>query len=129
MKYLVLRINDERSSEICKEIEERAIVNGGLEFPFRHNGQYYEESDAINNLGKESTVRTGLFHPNCRCHLIPFSEENTAGNEPLDDVAENYLVHGVGYYVGRFLARRKNKMDPISNKHLAIINWEATKNR
>lgn len=58
--FLVLRINDERSSDLCKRMEQMAFSNGGLDI---------KDEDAIKR-GFSSEYRTRLFHDNCRCRLI-----------------------------------------------------------
>lgn len=58
--FLVLRVDDERSSELCKKMEQMAFSNGGLDI---------KDEDAIRR-GFSSEFRTRLFHDNCRCRLI-----------------------------------------------------------
>lgn len=60
VKFLVLRYNDERSSELCKKMEQMALSNGGIDI---------KDEDAIKR-GFSSNYRTRLFHDNCRCRLI-----------------------------------------------------------
>lgn len=60
VKFLVLRYNDERSSALCKQIEEMARSNGGI---------YIQDENAIKR-GFSSSYRTQLFHENCRCRLV-----------------------------------------------------------
>jgi len=65
ISYLVLRMNDERSSNICKEIEAMSRTNGGIVI---RGGSVSEESAL--SMGFSSSYHTGLFHENCRCRLI-----------------------------------------------------------
>jgi hypothetical protein len=60
ISFLVLRVRDERSSELCKTIERMSFSNGGIVF---RGGNPTE-------AGFSSDYYTGLFHENCRCRLI-----------------------------------------------------------
>lgn len=61
LRFLVVRYKDDRSSALCQRIEEMSMSQGGIVI--------YDES-AIRR-GFSSDYRTGLFHKNCRCRLIP----------------------------------------------------------
>lgn len=102
MKYLVIRKRDERSSELCERIEQIAYASGGLRFPFRIDGYTYDEEVAIEHIlsNSSSNYYTNLFHSNCRCHLVPVSEENSVSYDGVDEVDESYILHGVGGYTG-----------------------------
>jgi hypothetical protein len=101
MKFLVLRQRDERSSNLCQRIEQIAYSNGGLEFPFTLDGMLYSKEDAVEHVERmDSSYYTHLFHENCRCHLIPVSEENSVSYDGIDEVDESYILHGVGGYTG-----------------------------
>ena len=60
--FLVLRVKDERSSELCKKIEEMSQSNGGIVIRPR--------TYSVLNSGFGSDYYSGLFHENCRCRLI-----------------------------------------------------------
>jgi hypothetical protein len=62
ISFLVVRIDDERSSDLCKKIERMSLSNGGI--VFRGDG------GAAIEAGFSSAYHTGLFHENCRCRLI-----------------------------------------------------------
>lgn len=62
LAYLVVRVDDERSSDLCKEIERMSRTNGGIVF---RSG----ESEALSR-GMGGGTHTHLFHDNCRCRLI-----------------------------------------------------------
>jgi hypothetical protein len=62
LAYLVVRVDDERSSDLCKEIERMSRTNGGIVF---RNG----ESEALSR-GMGGGTHTHLFHDNCRCRLV-----------------------------------------------------------
>jgi len=101
MKYLVLRQKDERSSDLCSRIERLASSRGGLEFPFRIDGYKYDEEVALRNVAeKNHSYHTGLFHENCRCHLIPVAETNSVSMDSFDDIDTQYMLHGSSRYTG-----------------------------
>jgi len=109
MKFMVLRQQDERSSEFCKEIEKTAMRRGGITFPFIHKGYTYDVEDAEQNLIKVDKYYTNLFHSNCRCHLTPISDENTVGKAGIfDDVDADYINQGTAGYIGRLKLASKN---------------------
>jgi len=59
--YLVLRYRDGTSSKLCAQIEAMALSSGGI---------VIYDSGAISR-GFSGEYRTGLFHRNCRCRLMP----------------------------------------------------------
>jgi hypothetical protein len=61
VRFLVLRYQDERSSKLCQDIDNMARSNGGVVI--------YDQSAIKKGLSAE--YRTGLFHENCRCRLVP----------------------------------------------------------
>ena len=101
MKFLVLRQRDERSSELCQRIEEKAYREGGLSFPVRIDGYVFDEKLAYEHLtSPETKYYTHLFHEHCRCQLIPLSEENSSTLGGIDEVDEQYMMHGTARYTG-----------------------------
>lgn len=58
--FLVVRYQDERSSDLCKQMEAMAFSQGGL---------VIKDQGAIQR-GLSTEYRTGLFHNNCRCRLV-----------------------------------------------------------
>lgn len=60
-KFIVLRYQDERSSKLCRDIDNMSRSNGGIVI--------YDQSAIAKGLSSE--YRTGLFHSNCRCRLVP----------------------------------------------------------
>lgn len=58
--FLVVRYQDERSSELCKEIEAMSFSSGGIVI----------NSQAAISRGLSSEYHTHLFHSNCRCRLV-----------------------------------------------------------
>lgn len=101
MKYLVLRQRDERSSELCARIERMSYRNGGLSFPVRVGGYVFDEDIAIEHmLSGSNDYYTHLFHEHCRCHLIPVSENNSSTAGGIDEVDEQYMMHGTANYTG-----------------------------
>ncbi len=109
MNFYVLRQQDERSSELCKELEDRAIREGGLTFPLTHDGYFYDMEDVEENLGKTGKYYTNLFHSHCRCHLAPVTDENTDNKAGVyDDVDVDYIVQGSAGYLGRLKMASKN---------------------
>lgn len=60
ISYLVIRVQDEKSSKLCQEIERMSKINGGIII----------NSSAGIERGFSSDFHTGLFHENCRCRLI-----------------------------------------------------------
>lgn len=60
-RFLVLRYQDERSSKLCEDIDNMSKANGGIVI--------YDQSAIGRGLSGE--YRTGLFHENCRCRLVP----------------------------------------------------------
>lgn len=96
MKYMIIRIDDERSSDICKAIEAKAIEEGGLEFPFTI-GKYRYDHDTLEHAFKNANnYYTNTFHVNCRSTVVPISEE--AGlvypGKQLDDLDKVMLTEG-----------------------------------
>lgn len=65
ISYLVLRMDDEKSSNLCKEIERMSKSNGGIVI----RGASITADDAL-ALGFSGGYHTNLFHDNCRCRLI-----------------------------------------------------------
>lgn len=65
LSYLVLRVDDERSSKLCKDIEQMSNSNGGIII----RGSSITADDAL-AMGFSSSYHTGLFHDNCRCRLV-----------------------------------------------------------
>jgi hypothetical protein len=63
--YLVLRIDDERSSTLCREIERMSRTNGGIVIRVGS----ISEQDVL-SMGFSSAYHTHLFHENCRCRLM-----------------------------------------------------------
>lgn len=96
MKYMIIRIDDERSSDLCKEIEEKALNEGGLEFPFTI-GKYTYESDTIEKAMRATgDYYTHVFHGNCRSNLVPVSENSNLmyPGKRLDDIDRTMLTDG-----------------------------------
>ena len=96
MKYMIVRIEDERSSDICKEIETKAQREGGLTFPFSIGPHRYGTETIEKAMRSTGDYHTHLFHENCRSHLVPVSEESNLlypGKE-LDDVDKAMLTDG-----------------------------------
>lgn len=84
MRYMVLRVDDERSSDICKTLEAYAMENGGLEFPFSYNGKYYDSNTLNAGLETYGEIHTKVFHENCRCSLVPISSDTVWKHRPPD---------------------------------------------
>lgn len=60
LKFLVVRYQDERSSDLCKEIEAMSFSQGGI---------VIRDKGAISR-GLSNEYYTNLFHSNCRCRLV-----------------------------------------------------------
>ncbi len=75
IRYMVIRIEDERSSDICKAIEAYALSRGGLRFPFSFGGYYYDSNTLNRGLTTYGETYTHVFHEHCRCSLVPMTEE------------------------------------------------------
>lgn len=75
MRYMVIRIDDERSSHLCRAIESYALENGGLVFPFSFAGNYYDSNTLNAGLSTYGETHTKVFHENCRCSLVPMHED------------------------------------------------------
>lgn len=98
MKYLVVRMKDERSSDLCKDIETLSIQNGGLEFPFQHKGYYFDSSNLNRGLSSVGNIHTGTFHENCRCSLVPISNDSFMRYREPDDLDMEMMIDGaIGY--------------------------------
>jgi hypothetical protein len=65
ISFLVLRIDDSRSSNLCKQIEKMSQSNGGIVIRGGSLGV-----DSAMFLGFSNAYHTNLFHNNCRCRLI-----------------------------------------------------------
>ena len=89
---MVLRVNDERSSDICKSIEEYALEEGGLEFPFTFNGNYYDSNTLNAGLETYGEMYTKVFHENCRCSLVPISDETVWKHRPPDVLDMHMMI-------------------------------------
>lgn len=131
MRFMVLRQQDERSSEVCKRIELTAMRRGGITFPFVHEGYTYSLEDAEENLGKTGDYYTGMFHTNCRCHLVPISDENTVRKAgTFDDTDADYITNGSAGYVGRLKMASKNPgiiETYIKSKFIMVTRWFASR--
>jgi hypothetical protein len=92
MKYMVLRIDDERSSELCKAIEAYAMEEGGLEFPFSFEGNYYDSNTLNAGLETYGEYHTKVFHENCRCSLVPISNETIWKHRPPDYLDMHMMI-------------------------------------
>ena len=92
MKYMVVRIKDERSSSLCAAIEEYALQNGGLEFPFSFGGQYYDTNTAYAGVVRAGSIQTGTFHENCRCSLVPISSDTIFRYGRPDDLDMHMML-------------------------------------
>jgi hypothetical protein len=101
MRFFIVRVDDEVSSDLCKSIEETSFAYGGLEFPFIFEGKTYSKENVQDYFkNKSAGYYTGLFHSNCRCHLVPISSENSAVGESFDYIDEEYILYGVSRYLG-----------------------------
>lgn len=100
MKWMIVRIKDERSSDICKAIEGKALMEGGLEFPFRIGAFQYTDNVVTRALNTSGQYHTNLFHDNCRCHLVPVNESDTVlyPGKQLDEIDEMMLVNSAYSY-------------------------------
>lgn len=96
MKYMIIRLKDERSSDICAEIEEKAIREGGLSFPFTLNGRRYDSDTLEKGLSSAGEYYTHLFHENCRSNLVPLGESANVvmPGKQLDEIDRTMLVDG-----------------------------------
>jgi hypothetical protein len=65
LSFLVVRMDDDRSSRLCKDIERMANSNGGI--VFRGSASIVDSSISA---GMTGGYHTGLFHDNCRCRLL-----------------------------------------------------------
>jgi hypothetical protein len=65
ISFLVARIDDERSSDLCKKIEQMALSSGGITI---RSGAISREAAMFAGFG--SGYYSGLFHENCRCRLV-----------------------------------------------------------
>ena len=87
MKWMIIRHQDESSSDICREIEAYAKHNRGLEFPVTINGISYGNDTIERALMASGQYYTHLFHKNCRSHLIPISDALTE----MDEIDETMM--------------------------------------
>lgn len=96
MKYMIIRIEDERSSDICKSIEEKAEREGGLTFPFSIGKYRYDNEVLEKGMMSTGDYYTNLFHENCRSHIVPVSEESNLmyPGKKLDDTDKAMLTDG-----------------------------------
>lgn len=96
MKFMIVRIDDERSSEICKSIEEYAQNEGGLEFPFTLGKHAYDKTTLEKAMQATGNYYTHVFHENCRSHLVPISENSSLlfPGKTLDEVDKMMLTQG-----------------------------------
>lgn len=96
MKYHIIRIVDERSSDICKAIEEKAIKEGGLEFPFSIGKYTYGLDTLERGLKTEGSYYTHLFHENCRSVIVPVSSNSkfAVPGTDMDDLDRMMLTDG-----------------------------------
>jgi len=101
---MIVRLKDENSSQVCENIESKALGEGGLTFPFTVsvNGKKYTytESTLTQAIWTTSAFHTNLFHPHCRSHLIPVSEHSSMmhPNTQLDELDEMMLTGGALSY-------------------------------
>lgn len=96
MKYMIIRLKDERSSDICAEIEDKAIREGGLSFPFTINGRRYDSDVLEKGLMSTGAYYTHLFHENCRSSIVPIGEAANVvmPGKQLDEIDRTMLVDG-----------------------------------
>lgn len=96
MKYMIIRIDDESSSDICKAIEEKAERDGGLSFPFSIGKFRYDENTLEKGMRTTGEYYTHLFHDNCRSHIVPVSEESNLmyPGKTLDETDKAMLTEG-----------------------------------
>lgn len=76
MKWMITRIVDERSSGLCEAIEEKALSEGGLTFPFSIKGIIYTERTLHEALERHGDYYTHAFHSHCRSKLYPVTDNN-----------------------------------------------------
>lgn len=96
---MILRVKDERSSAICAGIENYAEEMGGLEFPFSFGNMFYGQETLELGLSipfSDPDHYTHVFHSNCRCRIVPISEESNLmyPGKKLDDVDKLMLTEG-----------------------------------
>ena len=89
---MVVRVKDERSSSLCAAIEEYALQNGGLEFPFSFAGQYYDSNTLNAGLARAGNLVTEVFHQNCRCSLVPISSDTIFRYGRPDDLDMHMML-------------------------------------
>ena len=94
MKYIVVRVHDERSSQLCSEIEALALQKGGLEFPFQYKGNYYDSNTLNTGLSAAGQTHTRVFHENCRCSLVPISSDSFFRYSSPDELDMHMMVEG-----------------------------------
>jgi hypothetical protein len=91
-RYMIIRIKDERSSHICASIEQYALERGGLEFPFSHEGRYYDTNNLVAGLHNPAYY-TEAFHTHCRCTIVPINKNMFKDRpEVLDEIDMDMLV-------------------------------------
>ena len=72
--FIVIRIHDEVSSNICKRMEEMSFSSSGLVI--------HDESAIARGMSPD--YYTHLFHRHCRCKLIPKPESFSENIDRLD---------------------------------------------
>lgn len=132
---MVLRINDERSSELCKKIESYAIKSGGLEFPFTVDDYTFNESDldrGLTNSYHKQGFKTEVFHNNCRCSLVPISDTMSKSikyNQRFDDIDRMMSIDSALSYVAETKLSKENPSlfqkigQKISIKSRQLVNY------
>lgn len=104
--YMVLRYDDERSSELCRQIENMADQQGGIVF---------DDPSAVKR-GFSSSYRTGLFHRNCRCRLIP---KPKALPDQLDELDELMATEDSSLANNEISRLREEMPEDVLEKYLS----------
>jgi len=116
MSFIVVRYRDERSSEICKRIEEMSLKQGGI--VLGNN----DESQELLEKAFSSDYRTELFHKNCRCRLVPKPKSMTG---PLDDFDLSMIVNETAISYSSKTRLKKN----LKEEHYAKVTSAKFKKR
>lgn len=104
--YLVLRYDDERSSDLCRQIENMADQQGGI----------IVDDPSVLSRGFSSSYRTGLFHRNCRCRLIPKPKSLSDKIDALDELMATQDTSLSNNEISRL---RETLPEEILNKYLS----------
>lgn len=105
-KYLHILVRDDHVCSICESIEAYSVTHGGLTFPFELNGREYTLEHMHKGLaawensiggGIGGSIRSHMFHENCRCMLIPVD----GMPEYYDELDELVYTQGALGHAGR----------------------------